>query len=337
MLVIGPPPALRTLDNGKEVAYIPWRNGQVSSTDGRWDTTMGEMVLDGSTVSGYQAGDLRFVSSQFIPTDETGTITAAGDFVFHSHWLVMASSDLGDRSGGGSYNNAMGEIGPYVIWAQASGHGCSFNAATRWCSSLFTQSDTRNFGSGFYILYNDPERWLTSNDPYAFNYGPYVVASDGLLIVKSIDGAIFVLEYEQKGEDDPDLSLSTKTASTATPDLGDTVTYTIVLRNSGGPLDEETTVTDDIPSGIRYVTNSATASMGTVTYENGTVRWSGVLGSASTAAITYQATITAATLTVIENTAVIDSGSFGTLTRSATILANGFSVYLPIVLKNYQH
>jgi uncharacterized repeat protein (TIGR01451 family) len=337
VLVIGPPPVLRTLDNGKEVAYIPWRNGQVSSTDGRWDTTLGEMVLDGSTVSGYQAGDLRFVSSQFIPTDETGTITAAGDFVFHGHWLVMASSDLGDRSGGGSYNDALGEIGPYVIWAQADNQGCSFNAATRWCSSLYTEIDTRNFGAGYYILYGDPERWVTNEDACAFNYGPFVVASDGLLIVKSIDGAIFALGYEQQGEDDPDLSLSIKTASTTSSDLGDTVTYTIVVRNSGGPLDEVTTVTDAIPTGLSYIARSATASVGTATYENGAVRWSGVLGSASTASITYGTTVTAATLTVIENTAIIDSGSFGTLTRSATIIANGLSVYLPIVLKNYQH
>jgi PKD repeat protein/outer membrane protein assembly factor BamB len=198
-LTMGPQPAIRRLDNGREVAYIIWRNGQVNpEADGRWDATMGEMVLDSSTVSGYQAGDLRFVSTQFIPTDESGTVTAAGSFVFHSQWLVMCSSDLGDRSGGDSYSNAIGGIGPYVIWAQAGGTECSFNADTRWCNSLYTENDTRAFGAGFYILFDEPTRY--SSDPYAWNYAPSVVVSDGMIIIKSVDGAIFVLEYEQVNE-----------------------------------------------------------------------------------------------------------------------------------------
>ncbi|MCR4405882.1 MAG: PQQ-binding-like beta-propeller repeat protein [Anaerolineae bacterium] len=337
-LIMGPQPAVRRLSNGKEVAYIIWRNGQVSpGSDGRWDSTMGEMVLDNSTVAGYQAGDLRFVRTQFIPTDESGPVTAAGNFVFHGHWLVMCSSDLGNRTGGDSYSNAIGQIGPYVIWAQAAGHECSFNANTRWCSSLYTKNDTRNFGAGFYVLYNDDERYRTSSDPYAFSYTSYVVVSDGMIIVKSIDGAIFVLEYEsgQEPEDDPDLSLSSKRARTVAPHQGEAVTYDIILRNSGGPLTATTTVTDIIPSGLNYVSGSVTATMGTPYYVSGAIRWSGVLSTTPVMTLTYRVSVTAATPTLIQNTAVIDSGPFGILTRSSAIVANGYTAYLPVILRSY--
>jgi uncharacterized repeat protein (TIGR01451 family) len=332
-LIMGPQPAVKRLSDGKEVAYIIWRNGQVSpGSDGRWDATMGEMVLDSSTVSGYQAGDLRFVSTQFIPTDESGTVTAAGDFVFHGHWLVMCSSDLGDRSGGDSYDNAMGEIGPYVIWAQAGGTDCSFNADTRWCSSLYTETDDRGFGAGFYVLYDEPER--------GWNYAPYAVVSEGMIIVKSIDGAIFVLEYEpgHEPEHDPDLSLSVKRANATAPRQGEAVTYDIILRNSGGPLTATTTVTDIIPSGLIYIPDSVTATLDTPSYVGGAIRWSGILSTTPTITLTYGVTVTAATPTLIQNTAVIDSGPFGTLTRSTAIIANGYAAaHLPVILKGYRN
>jgi uncharacterized repeat protein (TIGR01451 family) len=332
-LIMGPQPAVRRLGNGKEVAYIIWRNGQVSpGSDGRWDATMGEMVLDSSTVSGYQAGDLRFVSTQFIPTDESGPVTVAGNFVFHGHWLVMCSSDLGDRSGGDSYGNAIGEIGPYVIWAQAGGTGCSFNADTRWCSSLYTETDNRVFKNGFYVLYNEPERYWDSSDPYAWNYAPYVVVSDGMIIIKSIDGAIFVLEHV---EDDPDLSLSIKRTSAVAPRQDEAVTYDIILRNNGGPLTATTTVTDIIPSGLSYIPGSVTASLGTPRYVAGAICWSDILSTTPTMTLTYGVTVTAATPTLIQNTAVIDSGPFGTFTRSTAVIANGYTVYLPVILKGY--
>ena len=333
-LVMGPQPAVRRLSNGKEVAYIIWRNGQVSpGSDGRWDATMGEMVLDSSTVSGYQAGDLRFVSTQFIPTDESGPVTAAGNFVFHGHWLVMCSSDLGDRSGGDSYSNAIGEIGPYVIWAQAGGMGCSFNANTRWCSSLYTETDTRNFGAGFYVLYDEPERYYGSSDPFAYNYAPYVIVSDGMIIIKSIDGAIFVLEYEPGQEQGPDLSPSIKRASDGAPRQGKSVIYDIILRNNGTPLTATTTVTDIVPSGLSYIPGSITATLGTPHYVSGAIRWSGILSATSVMTLTYSVSVTAATPTFIQNTAIIDSGPFGALTRSAAIIANGYRVFLPLVMK----
>jgi uncharacterized repeat protein (TIGR01451 family) len=332
-LMMGPQPVIRRLDSGKEVAYVVWRNGQVRpDADGRWDSTMGEMVLDSSTVSGYQAGDLRFVNTQFFPTDEIGQLTGAGNFVFHGHWLTMASSDLGDRSGGGSYADAIGNIGPFAIWSQAGGaFGCNFNAASRWCNTLYTKEDARMFGAGFYILYDDSTR--------GWNNGLFVVVSDGMIIIKSVDGAIFVLEYGQgQGPDaGPDLGLSTKQVCCVIPQQGETLTYSIVLRNSGGPLTATTTITDVIPSGLSYIPGSASATLGAPSYVDGAICWSGTLSTTTTMILTYNVAVTAVTRTLIQNTAVIDSGPFGTLTRSAAIIANGHNVYVPLMLKGYLH
>src|SRR2546425_812812 len=49
---MGSQPVVKTWPNGDEVAYIHFRNGQGNPTDGRWDGNMGEMALDGTTISG---------------------------------------------------------------------------------------------------------------------------------------------------------------------------------------------------------------------------------------------------------------------------------------------
>ena len=59
-LETGPVPVIRPVGN-RQVAYVPFRNGQSKPPDGRWDGHMGEMVLDDATLAGYKAGDLRFV------------------------------------------------------------------------------------------------------------------------------------------------------------------------------------------------------------------------------------------------------------------------------------
>ena len=58
MLSPGPPPVVKTLPNGSQVAYVHFRNGQTkdSNWDGRWDSHLGEMVLNNNTVAGLTAG-----------------------------------------------------------------------------------------------------------------------------------------------------------------------------------------------------------------------------------------------------------------------------------------
>jgi uncharacterized repeat protein (TIGR01451 family) len=57
----------------------------------------------------------------------------------------------------------------------------------------------------------------------------------------------------------PDLSTSSKTASQSAVDAGDTLTYTLILRNTG-PVAALAALTDPIPLHTVYVPGSAQAS-----------------------------------------------------------------------------
>jgi hypothetical protein len=239
-LPMGPQPIVKNV-NGQEVAYIIWRNGltpggcttagncceatqttvqscnqdsnqgqvycakpsRCTWSDGREDATMGEMVLDNNTVSGYQAGDVRFVQFTDIQTDEMMNLSMSGDTIFHSHWLVNEAKTITDRSGslGGSFINPIKTIdAPNVIWRQCSstqpnpanypgGSGdlsCPSNclfSSSRYCSSLFSYGDSRGFPAGFYEYYVDSNSGST----------PFTVVSNGLVLVKTFDGGLMAL------------------------------------------------------------------------------------------------------------------------------------------------
>ncbi|HEY3108038.1 MAG TPA: PQQ-binding-like beta-propeller repeat protein [Chloroflexota bacterium] len=188
-LPMGPLPVVRVV-GGQEVAYTIWRNGQTcagSGCDGREDATMGEMVLDGTTVAGYQAGDVRFVAYQDIQTDEMMALTMSGETLFHNHWLVAEARTVTDRSAGrgGTFANPIqSAAAPYVIWRQASGHGCAFNAATRYCTTLYSYGDTRSYATaGFYEYFDAANEGSSA----------FVVVSADQVLVKTADGAVMAL------------------------------------------------------------------------------------------------------------------------------------------------
>jgi outer membrane protein assembly factor BamB len=211
-LPMGPQPVIRNVD-GKEVAYIIWRNALTCAgkfCDGREDATMGEMVLDNTSVSGYSAGDVRFVKWIDIQTDEMMYITMANDTLFNSHWLINSAEKITDRSAskGNSYINPISVVeAPFVIWRQVycppsnsqcnpqlfpGGSGtsygpsnCPFDAKTRYCKDgLYAYGDQRSYPPGFYEYHND------RNDGSV----PFTVVSNGLVLVKARDGGLLALE-----------------------------------------------------------------------------------------------------------------------------------------------
>lgn len=210
-LPMGPQPVIRTV-GGKEVAYVIWRNGLTCvgapSCDGREDAVMGEMVLDNTTVAGYQAGDMRFVQFEDIQTDEMMNISMAGDTIFHSHWLINAAAKITDRSDakGSTFLNPIATVpAPYAIWRQCnlqntcnfpgcvSNNYCGINCAasnSRYCKDgLYGYGDSRMYSSkpGFYEYNNDSKDTTMGTTPFT-------VVSSGLVLIKSDDGAIIALE-----------------------------------------------------------------------------------------------------------------------------------------------
>jgi uncharacterized repeat protein (TIGR01451 family) len=97
-----------------------------------------------------------------------------------------------------------------------------------------------------------------------------------------------------------DLEL-TKVVNDPTPNVGDTVTFTISLINNGPSNATGVQVTDLLPAGLTFV--AATPSTGT-TYDNGTGVWD--IGSvASTATVTLQIQATVTSPNAATNTAMI--------------------------------
>jgi outer membrane protein assembly factor BamB len=166
----GPVPVVRVLPDGKEVAYTHFRSGQGGAKDGRWDSHIGEMVLDNSTVPGMAAGDLRFINTanlQTVISDEQTPLTGAGDTLFHAHWGASESFRITDRSDarGKTFENPiLTSLNPTVIRRIVS--CASFDPATHWTScglSLF--GDTRYWsGPGWWVYWNvlDPSDTSTA-------------------------------------------------------------------------------------------------------------------------------------------------------------------------------
>jgi hypothetical protein len=95
-------PVIKTLPDGKEVAYQTFRAApREQGWDARWDSHVGEMVLDADTVPNVAAGDLRYIdfpSAYPHITDENCPLTMAGDTLFFSHWAGTGAYKLENRS-----------------------------------------------------------------------------------------------------------------------------------------------------------------------------------------------------------------------------------------------
>lgn len=132
----------------------------------------------------------------------------------------------------------------------------------------------------------------------------------------------------------PDLSQSQKTAVPLTPAFNETVTYTITIRNTGSALNEPLTLTDTLPAQLTYNPGTLAASLGVVDDAGApTLVWTGTPGAVAEITITYAATVNTNTAMLVTNTAVLQANTTGTLERSATIIVNGLTTYLPLIFR----
>jgi uncharacterized repeat protein (TIGR01451 family) len=134
----------------------------------------------------------------------------------------------------------------------------------------------------------------------------------------------------------PDLSTSTKQAAPALARFGETISYTILLRNTGGPATNTVRVTDTVPSALGYVTGSLAATSGSVDASSApTLKWTGVISSSSIVSVTFAVTVVTTNTGVITNTADIDPGVGAPFTRTAAAFLNPSRTYLPLILENF--
>lgn len=186
---MGPTPVLKRLSGGGEVVWTVIRGTQAA--DGRWDSYLGEMVLDASTVSGFGPGEVRWMDSwsgSFFPTDEQAFVTAAGDHIFGGHWMMGFARRVIDRSAGrGSYSNPIQtESLPQVVTSSSS---VPFSSSHYSSSTLTQDGDARSIPYGFYIYWGQGAVY----DSYWSSYACWVV-SNGRVYYRSCDGAVVCLE-----------------------------------------------------------------------------------------------------------------------------------------------
>jgi hypothetical protein len=91
-----------------------------------------------------------------------------------------------------------------------------------------------------------------------------------------------------------------------------------------------------VPSGLGYVSGTLHASSGA--WDDAlapTLTWSGVLTPTPVITITYVSTVTVATSRAIENMATLVVPNVQLITRTATVIANPFQVYLPAIARSW--
>lgn len=128
---------------------------------------------------------------------------------------------------------------------------------------------------------------------------------------------------------------SQKVASPPTSAPGQTITYTVVVQDLAAPLTATVHLTDVVPTGLTYVSDTLTATAGIVSDTLApTLRWTGTLTPTPVVTVTYAVTASATTAQVITNTAVIAAPGYQSVTRTATVQINRWSLYLPLVLRD---
>ncbi len=191
---MGPQPVVKRFADGSELAYVVMRGSpcQASPCDGRWDSHLGEMMLNSSTVAGFAAGDVRFIENTFFPTDEQANLSMAGDHLFGGHWMFGLAHRILDRSSsrGASANTPITTADlPHII---TSASNCGFSTSHFCADGLQQDGDARTIPGGFYIYYNQGPVY----DRFWSEYASWVVSNDTLYYV-STDGAVVALENGQ--------------------------------------------------------------------------------------------------------------------------------------------
>jgi hypothetical protein len=338
---LGPPPVVRALPNGEEVVYTIWRNGQKCEagdcSDPRWDAAMGEMVLDGSTVPGYQAGDLRFVhfgpeghAGGDLITDEMGKLSMAGDTLFHSHWLALHSYRITNRSDalGSTYGNPIRtERQPFVVNRASNEPGwvtCEPDSSHHCDGYVGTHCDSRAFEEPFWVFFNYNDPPYSSCGGYGDGYAArYAIVDNGAIYYELNGGAIFALKSASEALAEVDKQVRPSYGS-----KGDSVTCTVNVIGNGKRL----TLTDSVPSGVS-TPDGLRASSGTVGYDWGQrlVTWIGQPQAGESVTIRYAVEIQVdGPLALFSTLSLSDSDGY-VFSDQTAMIADPLQSFLPLL------
>ncbi|MBL8095615.1 MAG: PQQ-like beta-propeller repeat protein [Anaerolineales bacterium] len=204
-LVTGPPPVVKLNADGTEVAYIHFRNNQGNTSDARWDSHMGEMVLNDSTFSGMVAGDLRFVqmgkpNATVTITDEQNPLTVAGNAIFHAHWAASEAVSIVDRSSNKGATNANPITTTALPTVLRRMNPCAaLNTATHAANAcgLYLFGDSRYWPApGFWTYANTYDPPTPANATYSDGLRPrYTYVSGEIIVVEGNGGDLMIFRH----------------------------------------------------------------------------------------------------------------------------------------------
>jgi outer membrane protein assembly factor BamB len=243
-LDMGPQPVVKHFSDGTEVAYVVMRGAGCINTpcDGRYDSHFGEMELDSTTVSGFQAGDVRFMQNSFFPTDEQPSLTMSGSDLFGGHWMFGIGSQIVDRSAskGASSGSPITTTNLPTIITSAS--NCAFSASHYCPNGLIQDGDARSLPAGFYIYYNSGMVY----NQYFRGSSSWIVSGNTVYFASN-DGAIIALQTGAP-------ALAATVAQTViqhkapAPVLDSPIPYTQALQNAGSVA--------EVQGQIKYIFNN---------------------------------------------------------------------------------
>jgi PQQ-like domain len=203
-------PVVKVWPNGDETVYMQFRNGIDNPPDSRWDAHMGEMVLDSTTVSGLQAGDMRFVrmsrygldngNAYTFISDEEFPLTMAGSSLFFTSFTGTQSIKVTDRSPSLGLDHAtpISTTAHPPILRRVVPCG-TFSPSTHWanCTGLTLFDDGRYWnGSGFWWYWNQMDPGPISGAlPWDVWSPRYSYVSNGLLIIEGDVGDLLILRH----------------------------------------------------------------------------------------------------------------------------------------------
>lgn len=113
---------------------------------------------------------------------------------------------------------------------------------------------------------------------------------------------------------------------------GQTVGYTIVVK---GDFTSTVHLVDEVPAGLSYQTGSLVSSTGNGTDESdpASLRWSGSMSETNVVTLTYSVQVNTADTTVVSGATTVTAEGYDSLTAVHTLILNGQSVYLPLILR----
>jgi uncharacterized repeat protein (TIGR01451 family) len=128
-----------------------------------------------------------------------------------------------------------------------------------------------------------------------------------------------------------DLAGSKLAVGDRTPAPGDTLQFTLTLRDSGPRLNS-VQVDNPIPAGLAYA-GGLTASSGSASYSSGAVHWSGAVPPGSPVTVQYLATVSSAITQpqVILSIAHISDENGHAYDRQTLVIVNPINIFLPSI------